>query len=53
MLVLLYGYSGCYANRFANDRVLQENNRQARQAMVTALRTAKGDESSVIYGPFD
>jgi DNA polymerase elongation subunit (family B) len=53
MLVVVYGYSGCYANRFANVRVFQEINRQARQAMVTALRTAQGEGYSVVYGPFD
>jgi DNA polymerase elongation subunit (family B) len=53
MLVVVYGYSGCYANRFANVRVFQEINRQARRAMVTALRTAQGEGYSVVYGPFD
>ena len=53
MLVVVYGYSGCYANRFANVRVFQEINRQACRAMVTALRTAQGEGYSVVYGPFD
>jgi len=53
MLVVVYGYSGCYANRFANVRVFQEINRQARRAMVTALRTAQAHGYSVVYGPFD
>jgi DNA polymerase elongation subunit (family B) len=53
MLVVVYGYSGCYSNRFANVRVFQEINRLARQAMVRALRVAQGNGFDVIYGPFD
>ncbi|MHA2393872.1 MAG: DNA polymerase domain-containing protein [Promethearchaeota archaeon] len=52
-LVVTYGYSGCYANRFANVRVFQEINRQARTAMVQALKTAQDNGYEVIYGPFD
>jgi DNA polymerase elongation subunit (family B) len=53
MLVVVYGYSGCYSNRFANVRVFQEINRLARQTMVKALRIAQGNGYNVIYGPFD
>jgi len=53
MLVVVYGYSGCYSNRFANVRVFQEINRIARQCMVQALRVAQGNGFDVIYGPFD
>lgn len=53
MLVVVYGYSGCYSNRFANVRVFQEINREARRCMVHALRVAQGDGFDVIYGPFD
>lgn len=53
MLVVVYGYSGCYANRFANVRVFQEINRQARHAMVKALRITQDMEYTVVYGPFD
>ena len=53
MLVVVYGYCGCYSNRFANVRVFQEINRLARQTMVQALRVAQGDGFDVIYGPFD
>ena len=53
MLVVVYGYSGCYSNRFANVRVFQEINREARRCMVQALRVAHGDGFEVIYGPFD
>lgn len=53
MLVVVYGYSGCYSNRFANVRVFQEINRIARQCMVKALRVAQGGGYDVIYGPFD
>ena len=53
MLVVVYGYSGCYSNRFANVRVFQEINREARRCMVHALQVAQGDGFEVIYGPFD
>lgn len=53
MLVVVYGYSGCYSNRFANVRVFQEINRLSRQTMVQALRLAQGNGYDVIYGPFD
>ncbi len=52
-LVVYYGYSGCYANRFANVRVFQEINRQARDAMVSALQVAQRHGFEVVYGPFD
>jgi DNA polymerase elongation subunit (family B) len=52
-LVVYYGYSGCYANRFANVRVFQEINRQARDAMVKALGVAQRRGYEVVYGPFD
>jgi DNA polymerase elongation subunit (family B) len=53
MLVVVYGYSGCYSNRFANVRVFQEINSIARQCMVKALRVIQGQGYDVIYGPFD
>jgi len=53
MLVVVYGYSGCYANRFANVRVFQEINRQARQAMVKALNISIEGGFEVIYGDTD
>ncbi|MBN1682699.1 hypothetical protein JW865_04010 [Candidatus Bathyarchaeota archaeon] len=53
MLVVIYGYSGCYANRFANVRVFQEINRQARQAMVKALNVSLENGFEVIYGDTD
>ncbi|NIN53508.1 MAG: hypothetical protein GTO23_10205 [Nitrososphaeria archaeon] len=52
-LVVYYGYSGCYANRFANVHVFQQINKEARTAMVQALNTAQEHEYEVIYGPFD
>ena len=52
-LVVYYGYSGCYANRFANVRVFQEINRQARAAMVAALQVTQRNGYDVVYGPFD
>ncbi|MDP2900989.1 MAG: DNA polymerase domain-containing protein [Candidatus Bathyarchaeota archaeon] len=53
MLVVIYGYSGCYANRFANVQVFQEINRQARQALVKALNIALGKGYEVVYGNTD
>ena len=53
MLVVVYGYSGCYANRFANVRVFQEINRQARIAMVQALNICLKNGFEVIYGDTD
>jgi DNA polymerase elongation subunit (family B) len=52
-LVVYYGYSGCYANRFANVRVFQKINKEARVAMVKALNKAQEHGYEVIYGPFD
>ena len=53
MLVVIYGYSGCYANRFANVQVFQEINRQARQALVVALNIALARGFEVVYGNTD
>jgi len=53
MLVVVYGYSGCYANRFANVRVFQEINRQARIAMVQALNICLNQGYEVVYGDTD
>ncbi len=53
ILVCIYGYSGCYANRFANVRVFQEINRIARQVMVQSLNIALDRGFEVIYGDSD
>jgi DNA polymerase, archaea type len=53
MLVVIYGYSGCYANRFANVQVFQEINRQARQALVKGLNIALSRGYEVVYGNTD
>ncbi len=53
MLVVIYGYSGCYANRFANVQVFQEINRQARQALVKALNISLTRGFEVVYGNTD
>ena len=53
MLVVVYGYSGCYANRFANVHVFQEINRQARHAMVQALNISLENGYDVVYGDTD
>ena len=53
MLVVIYGYSGCYANRFANVQVFQEINRQARQALVKALNITLARGFEIVYGNTD
>ena len=53
MLVVIYGYSGCYANRFANVQVFQEINRQARHALVKGLNVALSRDYEVVYGNTD
>jgi DNA polymerase elongation subunit (family B) len=53
MLVVIYGYSGCYANRFANVQVFQEINRQARRALVKALNITLSRGFEVVYGNTD
>jgi DNA polymerase elongation subunit (family B) len=53
MLVVVYGYSGCYANRFANVRVFQEINRQARRTLVRAMNIASDRGYEVVYGDTD
>ena len=53
MLVVIYGYSGCYANRFANVQVFQEINRQARQALVKGLNIAMSRDFEIVYGNTD
>ncbi len=53
MLVVIYGYSGCYANRFANVRVFQEINRQARRTLVRAMNIASDRGYEVVYGDTD
>ena len=53
MLVVVYGYSGCYANRFANVRVFQEINCQARKTLVKAMNLASDGGYEVVYGDTD
>jgi DNA polymerase elongation subunit (family B) len=53
ILVCIYGYSGCYANRFANVRVFQEINRIARGVLVRSLNIALDRGFEVIYGHSD
>ena len=53
ILVCIYGYSGCFANRFGNVRVFQEINRIARRIMVQSLNIALGRAFEVVYGDSD
>jgi len=52
-LVCIYGYSGCFANRFGNVRVFQEINRIARRVLVQSLNIALNRGFEVIYGDSD
>ncbi|RLI09995.1 hypothetical protein DRO42_02675 [Candidatus Bathyarchaeota archaeon] len=53
VLVCIYGYSGCFANRFGNVRVFQEINRVARRVLVQAMNIALERGFEVIYGNSD
>jgi len=53
VLVCIYGYSGCFANRFGNVRVFQEINRIARRVLVQAMNVALERGFEVIYGNSD
>ncbi|MFQ6053254.1 MAG: DNA polymerase domain-containing protein, partial [Candidatus Bathyarchaeia archaeon] len=53
ILVCIYGYSGCFANRFGHVRVFQEINGIARRVLVQALNIALDMGFEVIYGHSD
>jgi len=53
ILVCIYGFSGCFANRFGNVAVYQEINRIAREALLKAVNIAIDDGFKVIYGDTD
>ena len=53
ILVCIYGYSGCFANRFSNVLCYEEINRLARENLVKAMNIAFLEGFEVIYGDSD
>jgi len=53
ILVCIYGYSGCFANRFSNVRCYEEINRLARENLIKAMNIALLEGFEVIYGDSD
>jgi DNA polymerase I len=53
ILVCIYGFSGCFANRFGNVAVYQEINRIARQVLLQSVNVALEDGFKVVYGDTD
>jgi len=53
ILVCIYGYSGCFANRFSNVLCYEEINRLARENLVRAMNIALSEGFEVIYGDSD
>ena len=53
MLVVIYGYSGCFANRFGNVAAYMEINRAARDCLVEAMNIARDAGYRTLYGNGD
>jgi len=53
ILVCIYGFSGCFANRFGNVAVYQEINRVARRVLLKAVDVAVREGYEVVYGDTD
>ncbi|MEM2094851.1 MAG: DNA polymerase domain-containing protein, partial [Candidatus Bathyarchaeia archaeon] len=53
ILVCIYGFSACFANRFGNIAVYQEINRIARQVLLRSINVALEDGFNVVYGDTD
>jgi len=53
MLVVIYGYSGCFANRFGSLAAYMEINRAARDSLVESMNVARGAGFRVLYGNSD
>ncbi|MEM2123543.1 MAG: DNA polymerase domain-containing protein, partial [Candidatus Bathyarchaeia archaeon] len=53
ILVCIYGYTGCFANRFSNVSCYEEINRLAREYLVKALNIALEEGYEVIYADSD
>lgn len=53
VLVCIYGYSGCFANRFGNVATYEEINRVARDILVESLNTVLHNGFEAIYADSD
>ena len=53
MLVVVYGYSGCFANRFGSMDTYMEINRVARDSLVRSMNAASERGYSTLYGNND
>ncbi|MEM1582546.1 MAG: DNA polymerase domain-containing protein [Candidatus Bathyarchaeia archaeon] len=53
ILVCIYGYSGCFANRFNNVLCYEEINRIARETLVNAMNIAMQEAFEVVYADSD
>jgi len=53
ILVCIYGYSGCFANRFNNVVCYEEINRIARENLVGSMNIALANSFEVIYADCD
>jgi len=53
VLVVVYGYSGCSWNRFANVKCFEEINRISRKILIDALNVAEEEGFEVIYADVD
>lgn len=53
MLVVIYGYSACFANRFGNIATYMEINRTARDCLVESMNVARESGFRTLYGNSD
>jgi DNA polymerase elongation subunit (family B) len=53
ILVCIYGYSGCFANRYNNVVCYEQINRLARETLVKAMNVALAEGFEVIYADSD
>ena len=53
ILVCIYGYSGCFANRFSSVTCYEEVNRLARENLVKALNVALEEGFEAVYADSD
>ena len=53
ILVCIYGYSGCFANRFNNVAAYEEINRIVRETLVKTMNIAMREGFEVIYADSD
>ncbi len=49
VLVCIYGFSGCFANRFNNVAAYEEINREARKKLVETQNIARRESFEVVY----